>query len=68
MSLKTKIVSLHGGDSWDEICFLEKTRMKTEKRAADLKFLKECRDNNLIPQFTRIKPVSHLQRYNKYFV
>ena len=34
-SLKTKILSLHGGDSWEEICYLERTRMKIERRAAE---------------------------------
>ena len=32
-NLKTKILSMHGGDSWEEICYLERTRMKIERRA-----------------------------------
>ena len=48
-SLKTKILSLYGGDSWEEICNLEKTRIKIERRVADLKFLKECRDPGRLP-------------------
>ena len=66
-NLKTKILSPHEGDAWEEICYLKKTRMKIERKAADLKFLKQCRDNNLIPLFTQIKPKPHLNRYNKYF-
>ena len=34
--LKTIVNSLHGGESWVDICYLEKNRIKIERRAADL--------------------------------
>ena len=54
-SLKSKILSLYGGDAWSEILLLERFRMRIARRAADLHFLKNCRDNNLIPPFAQVK-------------
>jgi len=62
-SLKSKILSLYGGDTWSEILSLESFRVRITRRAADLHFLKNCRDNNLIPPFAQVK--HRLQnRYN----
>ena len=37
-SLKSKILSLHGGDVWSEILLLERFRVRIARRAADFSF------------------------------
>ena len=53
-SLATEIKSLYGRDIWQQIQLLEKLRVKIQRRVADLTFLKNCRDLNLIPTFAVI--------------
>jgi len=65
--LKSIIISPYGGDTWSEIILLEKNRVKIERRAADLQFLKNCRDNNLISPFTQINHRLHNKFNSKAF-
>ena len=53
-NLKTVISSLYGRETWNNFRLLEKLRIKIVRRAADLDFLKKCRDNNIIPIFALI--------------
>jgi len=53
-SLKSNITSLYGGETWKEICLLEILRIKIERRTADLQFLKQCRNNKIIPHFAKV--------------
>ena len=62
--LKSRIISLYGGDTWSEINLLEKTRANIARRATDLHFLKSCHDNNIIPPFAQINHRFH-NRYNR---
>lgn len=50
-NLQTPSTTLYGRQVWIEIRNLEKITVKIERRAADLDFLKHCRDFNLIPPF-----------------
>lgn len=66
-NLQSKIVTLHGGDTWKEIRNLERTRVKIQRKEADLHFLKQCRDSNLTPTFACIKHRLHNQKYHRIF-
>jgi hypothetical protein len=54
-NLNYQITSLYGREILDETRVLEKLRVKIKRRAADLDFLKRCRDNNVLPKFTCIE-------------
>lgn len=53
-NLATEITSLYGREVWQYIRLLEKLRVKIQRRAADLTFLKDCRDMKLTPTFAVI--------------
>lgn len=59
INLQSSIVTLYGRDIWTKIRNLEKTRIKIQRREADLSFLKQCRHSNYIPAFARIKHKLH---------
>ena len=67
-SLKSNILSLYGGDTWSEILALESVRVRIKRRASDLHFLKNCRDNNLIPPFAQVKHRLHNKYNSKAFL
>ena len=48
-NLATEITSLHGRDIWQKFRLLERLRIKIKMRAADLNFLKQCRDKKIPP-------------------
>ena len=54
-NLNDQITSLYGREILDEVRELEKLRVKIKRRAIDLDFLKQCRDNNVLPKFARIQ-------------
>lgn len=66
--LKTNITSLYGGETWKEICILEMLRIKIERRAADLQFLKQCRNKRIIPHFAKVNHRLFNQYNNKSFL
>jgi len=68
ISLKSRILSLHGGDVWSEILLLERFRVRITRRAVDLHFLKNCTDNNLIPPFAQFKHRLQNRYNNKAFL
>ena len=47
-NLKTVISSLYGRETWNHFHLMENLLIKIIRRAVDLNFLKQCRDNNLI--------------------
>ena len=49
------IQSLHGKDALDNLKSFEKLRVKMVRKIANLKFLKNCRDNHIIPKFAVVK-------------
>jgi hypothetical protein len=53
-NLKTVISSLYGRETWNNFRLMENLRIKIIRRAVDLDFLKQCRDNNLTPKFAFI--------------
>jgi hypothetical protein len=53
-NLKTTISSLYGRETWNNFRLMENLRIKIIRRAVDLDFLKQCRDNNLTPKFVVI--------------
>jgi hypothetical protein len=53
-NLKTIISSLYGWKTWNKFHLMENLRIKIIRRAADLDFLKQCRDNKLNPKFAYI--------------
>jgi hypothetical protein len=53
-NLKTTMSFLYGKETWNNFRLLENLRIKIVRRAADLDFLKKCRDNNLTPIFALI--------------
>jgi len=67
-SLKSNITSLYGGETWKEICLLEILRIKIERRAADLQFLKQCRNKKIIPPFAKINHRLFNHYNNKLFL
>jgi hypothetical protein len=42
-------------ETLDEILLMENLREKIQRRVADLEFLKNCRDNKVLPKFARIE-------------
>ena len=55
MAIFSQVQTLHGRDRLKDVRLLETTRVKIAKRTTDLEFLKNCRDNQLVPQFAVIK-------------
>ena len=54
-SLFNNIKSYHGRDMMDNASEFEKLRLSRAKMISNLNFLKNCRDNNLIPKFATCK-------------
>lgn len=54
-NLNEQITSLYGREILDEFRKLEKLRVKIKRRAADLDFLKQCRDSSVLPSFACIQ-------------
>ena len=53
--MNSLIQSLHGRDALDSLRSFEKLRVRLVKKIAKLKFLKNCRDDKIIPKFAVIK-------------
>jgi len=51
-NLNNQIISLYRRDTLDEICHLENIRVTIMRRVAYLEFLKNCRNENVLPRFT----------------
>ena len=54
-NLQTEIATLYGRDIAKETRRLEATRIKIQRRATDLDFLKRCRDTSVLPKFAIVK-------------
>ena len=55
MSFLKTISDLYGEDCAQKCRLLDKTRQKCQILYCNLVFLKTCRDNNMLPKFTRMK-------------
>jgi hypothetical protein len=63
----TQILSLHGRDALDGFRLLEKLKIKMAHRLADIEFLKQCRDEDIILKFVAINHHLNAGKYNRIF-
>ena len=61
-NLQNEIATLYGRDIAKEARRLEMARIKIQRRAIDMDFLKRCRDTNILPIFLIVK--QHLRNYS----